>query len=135
MYCRNCGTKQGEGEKFCPMCGTPFMMKKGGSERKMEIGDVTYKRQTNPKEQSQKTQLKVLSMRKMGFISKKKKRTVQTVMSCIGLILFGVVGLWVFIFLNGDIELLLGSAFLVLLGGGWLWFEFYSKFHCCPIKI
>ena len=24
MYCKNCGTKQKEGQKFCPKCGTPY---------------------------------------------------------------------------------------------------------------
>ena len=24
MYCKNCGTEQKEGQKFCPKCGTPF---------------------------------------------------------------------------------------------------------------
>ena len=24
MYCKKCGNKQEEGEKFCPKCGTPF---------------------------------------------------------------------------------------------------------------
>ena len=24
MYCKKCGTKQKEGQKFCPKCGTPF---------------------------------------------------------------------------------------------------------------
>lgn len=26
MYCIKCGTKQEEGEKFCPKCGTPFIV-------------------------------------------------------------------------------------------------------------
>lgn len=25
MYCKKCGHKQAEGEKFCPVCGTPFL--------------------------------------------------------------------------------------------------------------
>ena len=33
MYCIKCGTKQEEGEKFCPKCGTPFIVE---SESKSE---------------------------------------------------------------------------------------------------
>lgn len=50
MYCFKCGTKQEEGEKFCPKCGTPFIVVDTGDSLKdssaSESAGKRYKSET-----------------------------------------------------------------------------------------
>lgn len=36
MYCRNCGRKQEEGQRFCPKCGEPFLVVNNGTKNEFK---------------------------------------------------------------------------------------------------
>jgi hypothetical protein len=38
MYCKKCGTEQKPGQKFCPKCGTPFILVEGGDDNVKSSG-------------------------------------------------------------------------------------------------
>lgn len=49
MYCKKCGTEQKSGQKFCPKCGTPFVVMEGGSENTVQSQNKTQSENHNAK--------------------------------------------------------------------------------------
>ena len=37
MYCKKCGTEQKPGQKFCPKCGTPFVVAESPADEGISI--------------------------------------------------------------------------------------------------
>lgn len=51
MYCKNCGTQQKDGQKFCPKCGNPFAVKENCVEERLK-DHLTIKATKSKKKES-----------------------------------------------------------------------------------
>ena len=48
MYCKKCGTEQKDGQKFCPKCGTPYVVMEQDKSKSSKEGNLTET--NNPQE-------------------------------------------------------------------------------------
>ena len=129
MYCKNCGTKQGEGERFCSMCGTPFMAEKGGSERNIEMG--IKKAENNSK------RLQIISRNEIFSLAKAKTVIIAKWIVILGLIGMGMLCLYLSLFMadEGYNSIVGFSVFLLcIVLGGYFCYFIYSGGEYIPNK-
>ena len=49
MYCKKCGTEQKLGQKFCPKCGTPFIVVEGEDEKPLTQNESQFENKVESK--------------------------------------------------------------------------------------
>lgn len=93
MYCKKCGTEQKSGQKFCPNCGTPFVVIENAESDPVSSEDEEHDDQYSF-ETEEETILDTNPVNPLSSFKWKPNRTILAILAACTLVILGAVWGW-----------------------------------------